>query len=101
MKRIPLTRGMSLERTVEVMAEGHSPTKKLLLLCVTVDHMLLLHLDDMNLRGLMAWAAFYGYCEGVFDKFKVCVVTRDSEMVNYINLGPWAERAHVRGGAPR
>ncbi len=99
--RIPLTRSMDLDRTVQVMAEGHHPTKKLLKLCVNVDPMLLLHLDDMNLRGHQAWAAYYGYCEGQFERFRVLVVSRDVEMVNYINLGPWAERAVTRGGAPR
>lgn len=101
MKRIPLTQSMDLLQTVNIMAEGHQPTKKLLHMCVTVDPILLLHLDDMNLRGAQAWAAYYGYCEGQFEKFKQCVVTRDYDMVNYVNLGPWEDRARTRGGAPR
>ncbi len=90
-----------MDTTIKLMAEGHQPTKKLLKMCVEIDPMLLLHLDDMNLRGPQAWAAFYGWADGVFDKFRVAVTTRELEMVNYCNLGPWSHRAVPRGGAPR
>jgi hypothetical protein len=101
MKRIPLTRSMDLDTTINIMAEGHAPTKKLLKICAEVDHMLLLHCDDMNLRGLQLWAAYYGWCEGTFARFQVCVVNRDLAMIGYVNQGEWSHRAVPRGGAPR
>ncbi len=101
MSRIPLTKSMDMEITINIMAEGHQPTKKLLKICVDVDPILLLHCDDMNLRGLQIWAAYYGWCDGIFDRFRVAVTTRDPAMVGYVNQGNWPHRAVTRGGAPR
>ena len=100
-KRIALTRSMDLGTTINIMAEGHHPTKKLLKLCVQVDPLLLLHLDDMNIRGKQIWAAYYGFCDGHFEMLRVRIVSRDLNMVNYLNAGPWPDRAVARGGAPR
>lgn len=88
-------------QTVSLMAEGNKSAHKLLLLCARVDPLLLLHLDDMNMRGEQAWVSFYWYCEGIFEKFKLCVTTRDSELVNFVNKHPSYPRAVTRGGAPR
>ncbi len=101
MKRIPLTKSMDLVATINIMAEGHQPTKKLLTICANVEPILLLHLDDMNLRGLQVWAAYYGHCDGIFERFRVSVVGRDLAMVGYVNQGDWPHRAVPRGGAPR
>lgn len=92
---------MDLDATITILSEGNQPTKKLLHICADVDHMLLLHLDDMNMRGLQIWAAYYGHCEGIFDRFRVSVVSRDLAMIGYVNQGEWPHRAVPRGGAPR
>lgn len=92
---------MDMMTTIMIMSEGDRHTHKLLRVCVDVDPYLLLHLDDMNLRGVQIWNAFYFYCDGLFEKFKVCVTTRDLDMINFVNKYPGYERAVPRGGAPR
>lgn len=101
MKRIPLNNTMTLETTITIMAEGNSHAQKLLQVCADTEPVLLLHLDDMNVRGVQAWNGFYWFSEGKFDKFRAAVVTRDKNMIDFINQYPTYERAVQRGGAPR
>lgn len=59
---------------------------------------MLLHLDDMSMRGAQIWVAFAGYSEGFFPKFKECVMTRNPEMIQYVNLKVPQFKAVVKDG---
>jgi hypothetical protein len=100
-KRQPLRKTMSLEDSVALMGEGHKHALKLLRMIAATNHMLILHLDDMNLRGVQVWCAFYYFCDGIFEKFSVMVLNRDAQMVAFVNTAFPMMKAVTRGGAPR
>lgn len=61
--------------------------------------MLLLDLDDMNIRGPQIHVGFKDICGGDLNKFKELIVKRDTKLVNGINdemmADPnWKERAY-------
>ena len=47
--------------------------------------MLLLGLDDMNIRGSQIWQIYKYYCEEDIEKFKEVIRNRDADMVQYLN----------------
>lgn len=47
--------------------------------------MLLLGLDDMNIRGSQIWQVYKYYCEEDVEKFKEVIRNRDADMVQYLN----------------
>jgi len=49
------------------------------------DLLLLLHLDDMNIRGSQIWVGYKDHCHQDIELFKACIKSRDVEMVNTIN----------------
>lgn len=55
--------------------------------------MLVLGLDDMNIRGSEIWQAYKYYCDEDIDKFKEAIKNRDADMVQFIN----EENAKVGG----
>lgn len=63
--------------------------------------MLLLGLDDMNIRGSQIWQVYKYYCNEDIEKFKEVIQNRDADMVQYINEQNAAEGQEkaVSGGA--
>lgn len=111
MWRLQITKEMSIEQTVELMAEKNSQARSILYhLATKADPRLLLSLDDMNMRGVQIVYAFAGFCKANTAKFKTCVRLRNKEMVDYVNkctelmnaqgIG-YHQKAVARGGAPR
>ncbi len=50
------------------------------------DLMLLLSLDDMNIRGTQVWIGYKDFCKEDIEKFKACIHTRDADMITKINM---------------
>lgn len=62
----------------------------------------ILHLDDMNMRGSQIWAGYSYHCGQDIDKFVAAVKARDADMVEAVNgVCTGAERATVSGGSYR
>ena len=63
--------------------------------------MLILGLDDMNIRGSQIWQVYKYYCNEDVEKFKEVIHNRDADMVQYINEQNAAEGQEkaVSGGA--
>lgn len=108
MWRLPISKDLTIEQTIELMAENNSQARSILLHCANYDPRLLLSLNDMNIRGAQILWAFAGYCEKKPAKFKGCVRLRNKEMVDYVNrcaaalkLINYPQKAVTRGGAPR
>lgn len=47
--------------------------------------MLILSLDDMNVRGSQIWVGYKDYCGEDINKFVQCINDRDRDMLNTIN----------------
>lgn len=47
--------------------------------------MLMLGLDDMNMRGSQVWTAYKYYCHEDIEKFKEVIHNRDKDMVAFVN----------------
>jgi hypothetical protein len=77
---------MSIRSVAVLMSEGNKNLYNLLILCAEIDPNILLTLDTMNMRGAQVWAAFSGYCGQFFPHFKECVMKREKEMIDYVNL---------------
>lgn len=92
---------MDLGQVAIIMSQGHRHTLKLLTMCIDVNPYLLVHLNDMNMRGPQIWTAYYYFAEGIYEKFESCVLGRDTEMVNYVNKACPGPRAVREGGAPK
>ena len=101
LRRIPLHLDLDLSQTIHLMSEQVLGTYELLLRLVKTDPMLLLTLDDMNMRGRQIWMAFNGYCGRDFEKFVLCTSSRKQEMVEFVNQMFPASRAVRHGGAPK
>lgn len=50
-----------------------------------MEFMLILGLDDMNIRGSQIWQVYKYYCNEDVEKFKEVIRNRDADMVQYIN----------------
>lgn len=83
--RMSLARDMTLRAACVLMSEGNKELYTFLQMCCQVDRQMILILDSMNMRGAQIWAAFAGYSSGFFPHFKECVLTRNDEMIAYVN----------------
>ena len=89
------------------MSEGNpgalSVLVKLMATDDPLDIMLVLHLDDMNIRGAQIWIGYKDHCGEDIEKFKEAIRNRDLEMVNTINnsrgLSPGTPRAVEHGAS--
>lgn len=97
MRRLPIQREMSGEAICVLLAEGNPTVLKLLRMAWKVDPNILLNLDLLNLRGAQVFYAFIGFCNGWFPKFKECVLTKNQEMIDYVNQKcPNVEKARAK-----
>ena len=63
---------------------------------------MLLNLDDMNIRGSQIWVGFKDHCNSDIAWFKRAILARDPDMVDTINAvcgGQGHEKAVVHGGS--
>lgn len=86
------------------MAEGNPGAMTAMGALTTEDpmaFMLILGLDDMNIRGSQIWQVYKYYCNEDVNKFKEVIHNRDKDMVQYINEQNAAEGQEkaVSGGA--
>lgn len=86
-KRRPIKLGTTIRETLFIMSEGNPGGLKVLveLLEKTNDPLLILSLDDMNIRGWQIWVGYKDYCDQDIHKFIECVKNRDPQMVDKIN----------------
>lgn len=63
--------------------------------------MLILGLDDMNIRGSQIWQIYKYYCEEDIEKFRKVIKDRDADMIQYLNEQSAVEgnEKAVSGGA--
>lgn len=63
--------------------------------------LMLLDLDDMNIRGEQIWVGFKDHCNSDIAWFKRAILARDPDMVDTINAacGGHGEKAVVHGGS--
>ena len=73
--------------TVILMAEGNPGAVSVLGQLLQKDWglIVILHLDDMNIRGSQIWIAYKDYCKEDIDKLKEAVIKRDPLMIAEIN----------------
>jgi hypothetical protein len=76
---------MSRDAIAVLMAEGNKTVYKLIVMCFQVDANIVLTADTMNLRGTQLFHIFLSYCEGFFPKFRACIMSRDQDMIDWIN----------------
>lgn len=84
-KRVSIRREMSLEAICLLMSEGNREVYKLMVMAGQVDPNIILTLDTMNIRGVQAYYIFFEYCNGWFPKFKGCVLSKEQEMLDWVN----------------
>lgn len=87
-----------------LMAEGNPGAVTVLAQLMKADEgiLLILGLDDMNIRGTQIWIGFKDYCGNDIKKFSKCILERDKGMVEKINQeGLRGNHNHkaVEGGA--
>ncbi len=99
-KRMPLHPDMSWNAACVLMAEGNKSMLALLQLCAQTDRQIILYLDSMNMRGAQIWAAYAGFCGLFFPNFKECVLTRNPDMIAYVNKHI-PQHTAVKNGAQR
>ena len=56
--------------------------------------LMLLSLDEMNIRGSQIWVAYKDYCKEFLDLFEKSVANKDEQMIKAINI----ETAKMGGG---
>lgn len=75
--------------TIFKMSEGNPGAVKGLTSLIQDDPtnglMLMLGLDDMNIRGSQIWSAYKHYCNEDIEKFKEVIHNRDKDMVEFVN----------------
>ena len=90
------------------MSEGNSGAATVLTALLAVadydnydkNFLLVLNLDDMNIRGSQIWVGFKDHCNSDMDWFKRAIMARDPDMVETINAAcEGEEKAVVSGGS--
>lgn len=84
-----LTLDTSVKDAIIIMSEGNPGAINVMMSLLNADYdvgvLLLLDMDDMNLRGSRIWIAFKDHCGSNLAKFIDCVHARDAEMVKTVN----------------
>lgn len=104
MAREKIGLGDSMKDLILKMSEGNPGAVNVLLRLLEDDPvmgpMVILHLDDMNIRGSQIWVAYKDFCREELSKFKEAVFARNSEMVAKVNeVCSYAGEVAVPGGA--
>lgn len=83
--REPLTMGLSKEKTVELMSEGHIRVGRLVSELWETSRNTLFDLDDMHIRGEQIWVAWWRYCKRNMSTLINAAKLRDLKMVDLVN----------------
>ena len=97
----------SMQELASLMSEGNPGALSVLMPLMTDDPLILLDLDDMNIRGPQVWVGYKDFCGEDLEKFKQCVRDRSEQMVSAINdeciyendFGSFTERAVTHGAS--
>lgn len=76
---------MSTTDLLLLMSEGNPGAITVLMQLVVQDPLLMLTLNDMNIRGSQIWVGYKDVCGEDLELFKQKVLDRDSAMVDAIN----------------
>lgn len=71
-----------------ILSEGNPGATTVIARMASLDPMnilLLLGLDEMNIRGWQIWCGYKNYCNSDLNMFIECVRNRDSNMIDKIN----------------
>lgn len=104
MNRQPINLSDNTFDMVTKMAEGNPGAITVLMQLLKRDDpaalMIVLDLDDMNMRGPQIWVGFKDHCKQDIEAFAKAIRGRDAAMVETVNasMGVGEERA-VTGGA--
>ena len=107
-KRPKIEFGMSMQDMIATMSEGNPGG--LTTMMKLIEHagsgpglMLVLDLDDMNMRGPQIWVGYKYYCDGDIAKFAKAVRARDPKLVRFVNeeegMKDFEHRAVTSGGS--
>lgn len=87
-QRQKITLTMTTTDILVLMSEGNPGGLTVLCEMMKKDPMnmfVILHLDDMNMRGSQIWVGYKDYCKEDLNKFIECCKKRDKDMVNLVN----------------
>lgn len=104
-KRIDPTQ--SVLQLIMMMSEGNPGAVNVISQMLKQDDVdgvfMLLHLDDMNIRGTQIWIGYKDHCKQDIKAFMECVKKRDKDMIEVINkqglLGNHDQIAVKHGGS--
>ena len=83
------------------MSEGNPGALRVLMELLPIDPILVLHLDDMNIRGWQVWVGYKDHCNYDLSLFTKCIQDRDQKMIETINgqRGPDGPLAVISGAS--
>ena len=87
-ERKDITLDTSVMDLIAIMAEGNIGALTAMMGLLKKDPtgvLLLLHLDDMNIRGSQVWIGYKYYCGQDMDRFIECIMSRNEGMIAKIN----------------
>lgn len=84
-KRKKIQLDMNGEELLMLMAEGNPGAISVLMKIMVQDLLLLLTMDDMNIRGPQVWVGYKDHCGQDLERFMECIRNRDMDMVSTIN----------------
>jgi len=103
MNRKKIEGNMSVIEVVTTMTEGNPGAIRVCSeLLKSPDHsglMLILDMDDMNIRGSDIWIAYKDFCKENIQYLKDCLCNRDKALVSFMNASPEVKARIVTGGA--
>lgn len=95
-KREPVDFNGPLMGIVMAMSEGIPGAVHVLMSLIATDPVLLVTLDDMNIRGSQVWLGYKDHCGEKMERFTRCIRQRDTRMLHTINR----EMARCKGDQP-
>lgn len=100
-KRIPLRLDMDLQETILIMAEETPGAQRVLEKIQLINPMVILDLDDMNIRGQQIYVAFSEFAEGKIDNLMNHARARSQPLVSFLCQKFPHIKCVKRGGAPK
>ena len=92
--RKPIQLTDTMMDTMVKMSEGNPGGLRVLLEVYSKDPLMILGLDDMNIRGWQIWVGYKDFCKCDLDLFIEKIKERSGDMVDIIN------QEAIRGGYP-
>ncbi len=101
MNREKISTRMGLTSIITTFSEGNPGALRVLLQLLEspADLVLVLSLDDMNIRGSQIWIGYKDHCGEDMDAFREAIRSRDAKMVETINANSGSAEIAVTSGA--